>query len=118
MSRCGNCPIYDRTEYGVHCPGSFSIEDCADKLQDLYYAMNHELERQREQKFSPLTLEELKEMDGHPVWVVLQIEGVAQLHAYAIVEPESECVKGLKWSLLFDGYGVWLAYRHPPEGGQ
>ena len=44
MSRCGSCPIYECTQYGVYCPGSFGVEECADKLQDLYWAMEREIE--------------------------------------------------------------------------
>lgn len=39
MSRCGSCPIYDRKRYGVRCDGDHGVEECADKLHDLYYAM-------------------------------------------------------------------------------
>ena len=44
MSRCGSCPIYGRSEFGVNCPGDFGIEECADKLQHLYWAMKREIE--------------------------------------------------------------------------
>lgn len=73
MSRCGSCPIYDSTEYGVYCPGDYGVEECTDKLQDLYYAMSGEI---KSLKIStsmpsnvPLTLEQLREMDGEPVWI-------------------------------------------------
>ena len=39
MSRCGSCPIYDRKRYGIRCDGDHGVEECADKLQELYYAM-------------------------------------------------------------------------------
>jgi len=43
MSRCGSCPIYGHTEFAVQCPGDFGVEDCADKLQELYWAIYGEL---------------------------------------------------------------------------
>lgn len=39
MSRCGSCPIYECSEFGVYCPGNFGVEECADKLHSLYWAM-------------------------------------------------------------------------------
>lgn len=42
MSRCGSCPIYDRKRYGIRCDGDHGVEECADKLQDLYHAMRAE----------------------------------------------------------------------------
>ena len=64
---------------------------------------------------APLTLEELREMDGEPVWVV--IAGVGR---YAVIE---HC--GERSTKFTDGmeppndrYGTyWLAYRHRPEVG-
>jgi len=61
----------------------------------------------------PLTLEELREMDGEPVWVV--IAGVGR---YAVIE---HCEK--RSTKFTDGmeppndrYGIyWLAYRRRPE---
>lgn len=43
MSRCGSCPIYGNTEFAVQCPGDFGVEECADKLQELYWAIYDEL---------------------------------------------------------------------------
>lgn len=45
MSRCGSCPIYDRNKFGVYCEGDHDVEDCADKLHGLYYAMDAEIRK-------------------------------------------------------------------------
>ena len=63
-----------------------------------------------------LTLDELRQMDGEPVWV--QSPGVPEYGRWAIVE-------GVGWNCLFlrddftcHDYGkTWLAYRHKPEEG-
>ncbi len=72
----------------------------------------------------PLTIEQLREMDGEPVWV----ESIQEQQT----QPEGWCVIGIfgrgrflcalipgdedtPWEL--DTYGkCWLAYRRPPEG--
>ena len=67
--------------------------------------------RQDAEKNEPLTLDELRKMNGMPVWVVLDIDGMSPIRSYAIVDSELECVKGLSCFLLFEDYGSWLAYR-------
>ena len=54
MSRCGSCPIYTRSEFGVYCEGDHGVEDCADKLHSLYYAMAAEI---RKAQAEPTTIE-------------------------------------------------------------
>ena len=77
----------------------------------------------------PLTLEELREMDGHPVWVK-QLKGLSVCDTdWAVVQFQLD--PGVKHYeiLVFwpgseyedtpseDDYGkTWLAYRRPPEG--
>ena len=77
----------------------------------------------------PLTLEELREMDGHPVWVK-QLKGLSVCDTdWAVVEfrlePDVKDDKIRVWwpgsededTPSEDDYGkTWLAYRRPPEG--
>lgn len=71
----------------------------------------------------PLTLNELREMDGEPVYVVPQNE-YSELGKWCVVSigdsDDYSCalVPGVEyWSWKFDAYGEqWLAYRRPPEG--
>ena len=77
----------------------------------------------------PLTLEELQEMDGHPVWVK-QLKGLSVCDTdWAVVEfrlePDVKHDKIRVWwpgsededTPSEDDYGkTWLAYRRPPEG--
>ena len=71
----------------------------------------------------PLTLEELREMDGEPVWVVPKDKpthcggwcGVTvwKCDRYSYVSLLRDADSG--WG--FEEYGkTWIAYRRPPEG--
>lgn len=67
-------------------------------------------------KKEPLTLEQLREMDGRPVWIV----GITQKWLsprWAIVDRDNCLVRtAINWSpVFFENYGrTWLAYAYPP----
>ena len=64
----------------------------------------------------PLTLDELQEMDGEPVWV--QSPGVPEYGRWAIVEGVGENCLFLHDDFTCHDYGkTWLAYRQKPEEG-
>ena len=65
----------------------------------------------------PLTLEQLREMDGEPVWVVLVDEKFSGLNGWYLVHHGSAYLARIDdWELDDDKYGVeWLAYRRPKE---
>lgn len=69
----------------------------------------------------PLTLDELYQMDGQPVWCEY-IGDTTFASRWLIVDCEMEKCSSGKWELPFednpdDGYGrTWIAYRYPPEG--
>ena len=63
-----------------------------------------------------LTLEELRQMDGEPVWV--QSPGVPEYGRWAIVEGVGENCLFLRDDFTCHDYGkTWLAYLHKPEEG-
>ena len=66
----------------------------------------------------PLTLEQLREMDGEPVWAVLIDEKYKYLDGWYLVHRGSAYLARIDdWELDAEEYGVeWLAYRRPPEG--
>lgn len=65
-------------------------------------------------KNEPLTLEELRKMDGEPVWV--QSPGVPEYGRWAIVEGVGENCLFLRDDFTCHDYGkTWLAYRQKPE---
>lgn len=71
----------------------------------------------------PLTIEQLREMDGEPVWIVEQPDwGHWELSADAedYLADRDQDFYGLKHDDPAGRYGLhvlgWLAYRRPPEG--
>ena len=66
----------------------------------------------------PMTIEQLRGMDGEPVWIV-DIGGRNWYGpGWAIVDRENNLVRTVKnWNpVFFEKYGErWLAYRRPPE---
>ena len=90
-------------------------ENCADLLE----IMETCLEAVRGHGHEPLTLEQLREMDGEPVWIANPdalgygrwgiVDGVYQA--------EDDQVLMLRGDYSCHYYGkTWLAYRRPPEG--
>ena len=65
-----------------------------------------------------LTLEQLREMDGEPVWVVMVDEKFSGLNGWYLVHHGSAYLARIDdWELDDDKYGEdWFAYRRPPEG--
>ena len=65
----------------------------------------------------PLTLEQLRGMDGEPVWVVLVDERFRDLNGWYLVHHGNAYLARIDdWELDDDEYGLeWLAYRRPPE---
>ena len=94
-----------------------------------YFWARKALQSTLTQPNEPLTLEELREMDGHPVWVK-QLKGLSVCDTdWAVVEfrlePDVKHDKIRVWwpgsededTPSEDDYGkTWLAYRRPPEG--
>ena len=66
----------------------------------------------------PLSIEQLREMDGEPVWVVMVDEKFSRMNGWYLVHHGSAYLARIDdWELDDDKYGVeWLAYRRPPEG--
>lgn len=79
--------------------------------------------RQEQERNAPLTLDELRKMDGEPVWCEIYIKG--QSSFYGIVHGENVTGfipgddKPANLAITNVGaYGLaWLAYRQKPEEG-
>ena len=66
----------------------------------------------------PLTLEQLRKMDGEPVWIVDVGTHKWYGPGWAIVDRDNCLVRtAYNWNpVFFEKYGErWLAYRRPPE---
>ena len=74
------------------------------------------LRHQGQERNAPLTLDELRKMDGEPVWV--QSPGVPEYGRWAIVEGVGENCLFLHDDFTCHDYGkTWLAYLQKPEEG-
>ena len=64
---------------------------------------------------NPLTLEELREMDGEPVYVARS----GGRSAWMVVDRKLEMMRGASGKLAFfiDCGKTWIAYRRKPEEG-
>lgn len=72
--------------------------------------------REVTKKVEPLTLDELRQMDGEPVWV--QSPGIPEYGRWAIVEGVGENSLFLHDDFTCHDYGkTWLAFRQKPEEG-
>lgn len=88
------------------------------------YARLRELVQADRQQNAPLTIEDLRKMDGEPVYVV-PTDRFSEYGKWCIVSVDDNddyswaLVPGIDcWSWKFRNYGEqWLAYRHKPEGG-
>ena len=65
----------------------------------------------------PLTLEELREMDGEPVWIECLFN--ENLSSYVVID---RCDNGIFTKLFYADFeyhnNEWLAYRRKPEEGK
>lgn len=82
------------------------------------------IEQQRRENQDPLTLEELREMDGEPVWIAPKKEGGKIPARWMLVSAHSTEVdlylfqpnSGIAQGYTGKSYGTsWLAYRHKPR---
>ena len=76
------------------------------------------LENAPEQPNDPLTLEELREMDGEPVWIV-PMRGSGGFCTWMLVDAEYELCREVHGEMaVFENCGkTWLAYRCRLEEG-
>lgn len=75
-------------------------------------------EWQSNESNEPLTLEQLREMDGEPVWIMDVGPHKWYGPGWAIVDRNNCLVRTAKnWNpVFFERYGErWIAYHRPPE---
>lgn len=65
---------------------------------------------------APLTLEQLREIDGEPVWVSQPDDVLSPF--WGVVDAENGFVSNYLYAASFEDYGTeWIAYRRRPEEG-
>lgn len=114
----GDCPLCTD---GAECTmGGMLFDTAAEAISAL------------SQPNDPLTLEQLREMDGEPVYIIASDMGIAEWNviagkvwmtvAYDVPHNGFKTVEeGIRFfngrAFRFDSYGTsWIAYRRPPEG--
>ena len=115
--------LSERVSIGKTCEQScmvgFGVNiDTLDEAIDMAISALRQQDHFREvtKKVEPLTLDELREMDGDPVWV--QSPGIPEYGRWAIVEGVGENCLFLHDDFTCHDYGkTWLAYRQKPEEG-
>ena len=97
-----------------------SIRGCAINraAAELIVQLAAENEALRHPTNPPLTLEELREMDGEPVWII-PMRGSGGFCTWMLVDAEYElCREAHGEMAVFENCGkTWLAYRRKPEEG-
>ncbi len=109
---------------------AFEIDGCkhgcdeCDKAFEMAYAALR-AQQKAEAREAPLTLDELREMDGEPVWCIDGggCERWGLVNADVIIEvigSDSEALEGVFYNMMGDGnIGLhplgWIAYRHKPS---
>ena len=101
--------------------GALSLPDQIDALMDAGKAVLQEVSTLTPPN-EPLTLEQLREMKGQPVWTVTTgLKGSGRWELVCDVDYEdvlemASCVDGF-YHIEVNTYGsTWKAYRRPPEG--
>ena len=93
-----------------------SFNDRANQVIDLFDAAPA-VEAEPAPSNTPLTLEQLREMDGEPVWIRTKYD--ASKSFWAIVNTKGDQVESYARVELFEDYwSDWLAYRRKPEEGK
>lgn len=107
---CGKCPYHEAAvadglgEF-EGCDVDQVALDAADRLEQL----KREQERERPR---PLPLDELRKMEGEPVWIVAGDVSWWDIVSFS-VQDWLYLARGEE--LRYSRYGEWLAYRHKPE---
>lgn len=104
-------PDRDAAAYWVNCPKCGASGPICQTAKEAVEKWEHRAEPPN----APLTLDELRQMDGEPVWI--HAPEIPQRQGWAIVEGfDDEAMYIAYAELTLDGYGkYWWAYRHKPE---
>lgn len=112
---CGWGTIVDMGGLFSHAAGCNSCGARTKKYKTWKEAV-HEWNRRAESENPPLTLEQLKQMDGQPVYIVFLLE--PDKSEWKLLDGNTKRCTLFRsdYSLFNDGYGkTWIAYAHKPE---
>ena len=97
-------------EYGIYID-----DELKEAMQMAISALREKAERENPK---PLTIEELRQMDGEPVWIKADNYGLFADVVKIRGREDGDCFVGVKicYRLQENGYGkTWIAYRHKPK---
>ena len=99
--------VSDYTSHGMY-PSAFPVEYAIEIVEKM-----PTLTPPKE----PLTLKQLREMDGEPVWVVPIGKCKWATRQWCVLAADEALIPGVDhWWWSFEDYGeIWIAYRRPPE---
>lgn len=81
--------------------------------KEIYEAIDFRVNRRAEQENKPLALDELRGMDGEPVWC--RWPGCSTRGEWFIVRVAAFAVMNDNGALLFRYFEEWTAYRYKPK---
>ena len=96
----------------------YQNKDKLDYEDALWIAIAALREQDAQEKHEPLTIDELRQMDGEPVWAVLTVKTVGQKAGYALIYNNCKYAtqRWVNIPLWYSEYGeIWIAYRHRIE---
>lgn len=118
MSELKPCPMSTDEATGVLRGLKMMVGTVANEALDIAISALHRAQPANE----PLTLEELRGMDGEPVWVADSRSGSSAWMQYAYEEAAYDLIAFWEFGSEVESaycaldYGkTWLAYRRPPE---
>ena len=106
--------LYERAK-GFQQGQAPSPSYCTGCTDGFYEGVRYVFDKIAEQSNEPLTLEELRGMDGEPVWV--EFPKCPEASGWMLIPASRHCVcNGLLGDCDFENCGrTWLAYRRRPE---
>ena len=124
LKDCGPCPhADDRMWCHMYCLKMARAHDPTKLLDEIQQLGGMDKIREvMKAPNDPLTMDELLEMDGEPVWAEIIVETVGAKSGWALVYFGPLFAAALQrftsGALWYEDYGkTWLAYRHRPEEG-
>lgn len=121
-----NPPVceWDKDNHGpVYCKPYEPWQETAREAADIIerYEKGQHRAKQEQENNAPLTMDELRQMEGEPVWIKLFDQDeefwVLRNEWVDTRNPEPLILFHMRWYSHADYGKTWLAYRHKPEEG-
>lgn len=112
--------MQSKLSYRLECAQNVPARSYYEKQDEmLIRAIAALREQEKRENPQPITIDELRQMDGQPVWVVpLDPEHAnTAWEEYCVLDGDEADAPGIEyWAWSLKEYGeTWIAYRHKPE---